>query len=1402
MALRQSGVDLIVKNFQNFVNNLKAGEQVADKFDKKLDQLQRRFHNIRDTVENSVRSQKNAMVNYNRAVENMANAIDRMARAEKDLNSITEETSPKKQIQIWKEFGKAATALKVAHDNLIKTENNLQSAMVNSAKYMRAKEKAAEDLAKREEELANANGQFADMLANIVPGGNQVMGIIGGIGSLASKAVPILLAVGAAFTTIKVASGIATAAINIFKFAIQAVINIAKGIANAFISGFKAIGSIIDWATRPLRQFVQHVVEIASGIALWRFLRNLGQGFKNIADEIYNATASFQELEIRLDSLVARDVSRGLGIPMREAFEMTTGAAVGLFDWMRKLGIQTKYTVDDIAQFFTMSTAMGITIEKTKELTQATVDFASGMGLSGEVMQRIIYNFGQMIQRGKLSGEEFRDLARNFVPIDQIMRNLAEKAGMTTVAFREMALEGGVPVMEFIQEFIDLSSTDFEGAASRLARTWAGVTSNIKEFMQTFMGMDILKPLLDEVSGMLDDLLQKVLSDERLQRTTKFFGQVLVTAFRYLNPAVDGLVNAIKYLFTVLTGGQNNLAGMHDSMGILADKVDNAGQKIYGFGRTIALVFMTGVVVVRRLIERMSEKIKEFGEGQKSPLSTLVEKAKSFGLNFVRSFSAGISGGLRILTTVIATIANILSTWFKPGSPPKIAPDIDKWGMDTMNEWLRGFTLADFDVFDDVSSLVESYFKSLGDSIADESLIPTILNARDLIGGALAGIGPTNIFGGMIGTGNVSALFQDYMNTLMAMEGAQGVIDAATAEIKRAQDAVDAARRAYDSFDDSIYGVADAERELADASALADAIQSQINTTTEQYDAILESLRKQLTSVTEEYDETIRLREIDNALANERLTADERERLMMEKRAIEIGQQIRATEDQRDVEVDALKAQLSEAKAKEESAKVRLEAIKQEVDAAKQLLQLNIDNAERELESAKARKDAADANLDLLEGHADAVRKQIELIIEQNNFINEQKALLEELAEAQDQVLAQDFTMPDLGPEIDNFQAELDALIADAELAADGLFAAFEEIGNAWESGGAPAALSGLGGAFENLRDVINEAVGADGEGGWLGTLKGTWNFIREKLKVPEGENFIVWLAKKLEELAPDIEAGGKLVLGGAVFVWLAGKKIWNAVSDFFGTDEVTGLPNTGRDLLDFGGNTFKAGILLWQTANRIEQSFPGFKKVFVETVGAILAILAAPIALPMIPFIAVLGGIYTALKTLVDVLPWFTQIITDKIQRISDVISDFLDVFDSVRNGGIAGLDVDALWRFVVQLAGGNIAPAQDFLNSLGVAGYAGGGRFPAGVPFVVGERGPEVMAIDSPGTVFPDVGQFRSMINSMVSAPRVSAPLMAGTGDVDRSINIEINPTYSQVQSEASIYYDLTAALAMVGR
>jgi hypothetical protein len=127
-------------------------------------------------------------------------------------------------------------------------------------------------------------------------------------------------------------------------------------------------------------------------------------------------------------------------------------------------------------------------------------------------------------------------------------------------------------------------------------------------------------------------------------------------------------------------------------------------------------------------------------------------------------------------------------------SPPRIAPDIDLWGLETMAEWLRGFTEADFSVLDSMKDNLKGALGALVDlGVIDEELSADMyVNiSADLIG-AIEEFNRTGVMTAVIfeQLSTVSGVFGEELVTLLNM---QLELAAATERVTFAQEAYNAA---------------------------------------------------------------------------------------------------------------------------------------------------------------------------------------------------------------------------------------------------------------------------------------------------------------------------------------------------------------------------------------------------------------------------------------------------------------------------------------------------------------------------------------------------------------------------------------------------------------------------------
>lgn len=92
--------------------------------------------------------------------------------------------------------------------------------------------------------------------------------------------------------------------------------------------------------------------------------------------------------------------------------------------------------------------------------------------------------------------------------------------------------------------------------------------------------------------------------------------------------------------------------------------------------------------------------------------------ALTWGANVGSQFAIGIMNGFGMfISTVMNFISSVLTGWLAPGSPPKVVPYIDKWGEETMGEWVKG--MLDYPIHDAFPQIKEDLRALLDQDVKD-----------------------------------------------------------------------------------------------------------------------------------------------------------------------------------------------------------------------------------------------------------------------------------------------------------------------------------------------------------------------------------------------------------------------------------------------------------------------------------------------------------------------------------------------------------------------------------------------------------------------------------------------------------------------------------------------------------
>lgn len=1052
--LPQSGVEVVIRGLDRFVQGMNQinraysqAQTAAQNLAQKVSTTGDAFARSMNTVVNSERRARNATLDRLTAEEKLAAASARTNAAEQAINQVRNRAATT-AAEIAARTRDTAAAINVylaavnreilAERALEKAQNNETNALVS---YGQAQETASNNMDK-----------FAMVSAQTAQGVN-LMAVAGG-----------------ALETALGAVAVATKAAHYVIQAISVPVKIVQG-------AFTALKTVVGAVVSAFMDFANRTLSVFAGLSLANLIDDVTNKLKEMGQEVLNGVEFFQKLSIQFRALSARDLAKGLGTDVSAAMKLAAGNAQELLGWVRELAVTSPFNAEDISRSLSLANAFGINVDMAKKLTTTVLDFTAAMGLTGDEVYRIIYNFGQMVATGKLSGQEFRDLGRSFVPVQEILQQMADQAGMSKDAFWELARTGKVDVMGFINAFVDKVNKDFPDAARNMSDTITFVKENWKDFIDLMVGVDLLGPVFNRIATKASNFLKSLITPEVSAQVQKV-GQALLFAFDKLADDLDNrLVPALRGFIQLLGSGSN-----------VADS----------FVRGIAGIAAFFHVIISRVSNFLTQMSTDFASSARS----IANNAKKWGEDILSKFADGIVAGarlvLQVLTVIMNTISSILgggavsrgisgqtaqldalrksqeqaysalaqasrqqagkATTASPlvGDRAKIKDEAAKTGAEAGKSTADAYTQA-LKKNSDVARLTAPLQKAVKDglnklkadvgSMGMEAIQNYVDHMKDPDVGALGQMAEkvksalasfmknfnaesTTRFLGGVGTVGLNA-FKDISSALQGFlsnvpkigefdlaplllkvreEVAKGVAEfdkygkISSNAINQIMSAAKYATPVFRDYISAIFQqipinaqieavqkrITEAEKVEKIAKAEADKITKQYDSTLKglnktlddaksKYDKLLDALHRQLEAVTEEYDERKQLEEINKVLTSTVLTAAERERLENEKKRIQITQQIRDTEHQRDTEVGAIEDKI---KAQEAERDAALEAIQRRVDAAEQAVAAGTAELEQLKEKQAAIQELIDkykALIDIQTEDQGQIKSQIDL---------------------------------------------------------------------------------------------------------------------------------------------------------------------------------------------------------------------------------------------------------------------------------------------------------------------------------------------------------------------------------------------------------------------------------------
>jgi tape measure domain-containing protein len=163
----------------------------------------------------------------------------------------------------------------------------------------------------------------------------------------------------------------------------------------------------------------------------------------------------------------------------------SASAAEAMLTDLADFAAKNQFELPDLLDAAKRMLAMGFAADDVLPTLKSVGDAAAGLGLGAAGVNRIILALGQMQAKGKVSGEEMRQLMEAGVPAWKI---LAQAMGKSVQEVTALGEKGLLPADKAIQALVAGMEARFPDMMKQMQNGWRGVTSAIKSVWQMTLG--------------------------------------------------------------------------------------------------------------------------------------------------------------------------------------------------------------------------------------------------------------------------------------------------------------------------------------------------------------------------------------------------------------------------------------------------------------------------------------------------------------------------------------------------------------------------------------------------------------------------------------------------------------------------------------------------------------------------------------------------------------------------------------------------------------------------------------------------------------------------------------------------------------------------------------------------
>jgi tape measure domain-containing protein len=167
-----------------------------------------------------------------------------------------------------------------------------------------------------------------------------------------------------------------------------------------------------------------------------------------------------------------------------------TKAAKTELNSLFRLAAYTPFSFADVTEAAKSMLSFGFSVKQTNDYLRVMADTMSGLGLSGQAVQQFTNDIVKMSARGKIMGQDIRELVSLHIPALAILQ---KQLGLTEKQVQNIG-NANIPATVAIDALMRGLEERYRGMSERQSRSLLGRFSTIKDLTQQMLG-EAMRPL-------------------------------------------------------------------------------------------------------------------------------------------------------------------------------------------------------------------------------------------------------------------------------------------------------------------------------------------------------------------------------------------------------------------------------------------------------------------------------------------------------------------------------------------------------------------------------------------------------------------------------------------------------------------------------------------------------------------------------------------------------------------------------------------------------------------------------------------------------------------------------------------------------------------------------------------